>query len=250
MPTFLVIIIEILVRLVIGALFAAGAYWSFTAAKRHRVLGWIAAIFAFGSIGNIFIPSSYTPGNRITFTHTYTPQQAKAKAKHDKEAKQKAHQESIAKENKIRQQKRAKAIAAQKSVTGLSGLKKQVKKALHNDETIQTYKVSVKGVDTSKPYTANIFLKCTDVSGFKYSNADSDTVQVVKGIKKMHYKDFDQIGIIFVGNTVDQYGNKNKNTPLLKYRLKKTTISKIKPNNIQTIKPIADYYWHSKISDK
>lgn len=249
MPTFLIIIIEIFVRLLIVLLLAGGAYAAFTAKKRHRFWGCIAAICMVSVVLDIFIPSSYTPDNRFTFSHTYTPKQAESKKKAKQLADKKAASESVEKAIKAKKAKRAAAIAEQKSKTGINGLKKSVTKALKNNG-IQTYKVKVLGIDTSKPYTANIFLDCTNVSGFKYNYTKSDAIFVVSGIKKMNYKDFSKIGIIFTASTIDKYGNETKDTPLLKYHLKRDTISKINPHNIQDLEPVADYYWQSQISDK
>lgn len=78
MPTFLIIVIEVFVRLIITLLLVLGAYAAFTAKRSHKFWGTLAAICALATTVNIFIPSSYTPGNRITFTHTYTSEQAKA----------------------------------------------------------------------------------------------------------------------------------------------------------------------------
>lgn len=242
MPTFLIIIIEIAVRLIITLLLVWGAYAAFTAKRSHKFWGTLAAICALATAVNIFIPSSYTPGKRITFTHTYTPKQAKAHNAAVSESKKNAAKESAKKE-------KAAAIAKKKSKTGLTGLKKQVKAAL-KENSIQHYQVKVLGIDTAKPYTGNVFLNCTDSSGFKYKYGKSDALLVVKGIKNMNYKDFSKIGIIFTASTIDKYGNKNKETPLLKYQLKKNTLSQINANNIQSLEPVADYYWHSQISEK
>lgn len=131
-------------------------------------------------------------------------------------------------------------------VNGIEGLRYQVNKAEKKDG-VGDYKVKVEGQDTSKPYTANIFLNKAD--GYTYDTAKSNAITAVEGIKKMHYKDFSAIGIIFTTTMLDNYGGKHKNIKVLKYDLKKKTIEQIHPANISDLKPVADDFWRRPLEN-
>ncbi|MFD1455189.1 hypothetical protein ACFQ44_05750 [Levilactobacillus lanxiensis] len=249
MSTFFIIIFEILVRLLILALCLVGAYYLFRGMKSsHPILGTLIGILAIAVTVNIFIPSSYTPASRLTFKHHLTADQKAAAHSHSTEKAKEAETKSLEEARESSRQAHQRKQELKKQKTGLYGLKYQVNKAMKGN-AILTYKVKVMGVDSSKPYTANIFLQDKDAAGFKYGYAKSDAVTIMKGIKKANYQDFSKIGIIFTGDTVDKTGNKNSNTPLVKYRFTSKRISEINPDNMQSLTSVANYYWKSDISE-
>ncbi len=233
MPLFLIIIIEIFVRLLILAACATGAYFLFAGMKNsHPILGSLVGILALIVIFNIFVPSSYAAKNRMTFQHTYTAAEKKANHRHAVAASESriAASESRAKESSI--EKVAAAKQHIKETTGLSGLKYQVNKALKHDDVLAFYtssSVSVKGVDTSKPYFANIQINSNKES--KDTMKDS-AASVVKGIQKMKYSDFNTIKISYVQDLQDTYGHKEKNVPVIVYTFKPKTIKQMVPGNM------------------
>lgn len=249
MSIFLIIVFEVLIRLFLLALCVFGAYYLFTGMKNtHPVLGSVVGILALAIVFNIFLPSSYLPQNRITFQHHLTADQKASSHSQSVVNKKEAESKSLeeAKESSRKTKQRKQTLKKQKS--GLYGLKYQIKKSMKGN-AILTYKVKVLGIDSNKPYTANIFLQDEDAAGFKYDYAKSDAVTIMKGIKKTNYQDFSKIGIIFTGDTVDKLGNKNSNTPLVKYRFTSKRISEINPNNLQSLTSVANYYWRSDISE-
>lgn len=86
MPTFIIITIEILVRILLLAVLLWGTYALFTAKKRHSLWGLICGILAVAVLVNIFIPSSYSAKNRLTFSHTDTTQKSSNSKSADKKA--------------------------------------------------------------------------------------------------------------------------------------------------------------------
>lgn len=250
MPFFLIITIEIFVRLLILAACVIGAYFLFAGMKNsHPILGSLVGILALIVVFNIFVPSSYAAKNRMTFQHTYTAAEKKANRRHAVAASESriAASESRAKESSI--EKVAAAKQHIKETTGLSGLKYQVKKAMKGN-SIQQYDITVLGQTENKPYSANVFLQDKDVAGFKYDNAKTDAVTVLNGIQHFDYKEYKKIGIIFTADTINSYGNKDKKTPLVKYQFMPNRIEKIDTENVDNLAPIANYYWKSDIADK
>lgn len=250
MPHFLIILIEVLVRLTLLAIALFGTYYLFKGMKnRHAILGAIVGVVSLSIAVNMFIPSSYAAKNRITFQHSYTSAESESNESHAESASESrdAASESRAKEAEKKSLESAKRHAKQS--TGLYGLKYQVKKALKS-EHVQNYDVTVLGQVDSKPYTANVFLQDKDVSGFKYDNAKMDAISVLNGIQHFKYNGYKKIGVIFTADTIDSYGQKNKKTPLVKYQLTPKTIKKVNTDNVDNLAPIADYYWKSQISDK
>lgn len=118
MDTFFIIAFEVLVRLLLLGLCALGAYYLFIGMKSsHPILGTITGILAIAITVNIFMPSSYLPGNRITFQHHLTADQAS-----ESREKSSSKEESQAAAAESKSLKRAessskKAVAHAKSVS-------------------------------------------------------------------------------------------------------------------------------------
>ncbi|MGF7436813.1 hypothetical protein [Lentilactobacillus senioris] len=129
MPIFLVIIIEIFVRLIVAGLLAWLTFYLY--GKRSKWL-YVSGLFAIVVAINILIPSSYTPNNRLTFSHTYTAEQAKQRkvnAEKKEESKKNAKQESHA---KAESQKVISSEAKEKSE-----VKASIVESNHNKNTVK-----------------------------------------------------------------------------------------------------------------
>lgn len=118
MSTFFIIVFEVIVRLLIAGICATGAYYLFRGAKSpHVIIGSLVSILAIVTTINIFVPSSYTPGNRLTFTHHLTTQQAAesraSSASRAKASSKKSESKSLAKAKASSK----KAVAHAKSIS-------------------------------------------------------------------------------------------------------------------------------------
>lgn len=208
----------------------------------HHVWGILVGLFALGLFITIFTPSSYAAKNRITFQHTYTAAERKANHKHAVAASKSriASSESSAKESSIKKTSDAKQHV--KETTGLSGLKYQVDKSLRHDNVLANYSpVKVLGIDTIKPYYANIEINSNKES--KDTMKDS-AASVIKGIQKTKYSDFDTIKISYIQDLQDVYGHKEKNVPVIIYTFKPKTIKQMVPDNMSSsdVIHVADNY--------
>lgn len=226
MPHFLIILTEIIVRLVLLVITVTGTYYLFKGMKnRHAVWGSLVGLLSLSVAVNLLTPSSYTAKNRITFQHAYTKAERESNQKHAASAS-----ESRAKNASERAEASRKLHI--KQTTGLSGLKYQVNKSLKHDDVLASYSpVKVLGVDTSKPYFANIQVHSNSESK---DTMKSSAVSVVKGIKKMHYHDFNTIKVSYLQDLQDTYGNSDKNVPVMVYTFKPKTIEAINPDNISS----------------
>jgi len=164
--------------------------------------------------------------------YTNTPE---GKAEQAQEDRQDAKEYSIDQAKK----KQFKKTVYKNTHVGIKGLNYQVKQSLKKDG-IDQYKVSTKGIDTTKPYTAVVTLNKAD--GYMYGTAKVDALTALKGIKKIDYKDFSNIEIMFTTTMVNNYGNETKNVPVLKYGLSKEVISKSNPDNMTDLKDVATSY--------
>ncbi|HIW72408.1 MAG TPA: hypothetical protein H9875_07265 [Candidatus Levilactobacillus faecigallinarum] len=144
MSTFFIIIFEIIVRIIIAGACAAGAYYLFRGMKNpHVIIGSIVGIAAIATTINIFIPSSYTPSNRLTFTHHLTSKQA---------AESRAKSSSRADDSAIRAESKslAKAKASSKKAVAHA---KAISTSKRNESIVQSLsgkKVKVGGISYEK----------------------------------------------------------------------------------------------------
>ncbi|KJW12834.1 hypothetical protein [Levilactobacillus spicheri] len=144
MSTFFIIIFEIIVRLVFGALFAVGAIYLFKGMKNsHPILGAISGLLTVGAVVSIFTPSSYLPQNRVTFTHHLTSQQAA-------ESRAKSSNRADASSKRAESKSLAKAKASSKKAVAHA---KSISTSKRNESIVQSLsgkKVKVGGISYEK----------------------------------------------------------------------------------------------------
>lgn len=144
MSTFFIIIFEIIVRILLVALCAGGAVYLFIGMKNsHFILGGIAGLLAIVVTVNIFMPSTYTPNNRLTFKHHLTTQQAA-------ESRAQSSSRAIASSKKAESKSLASAKAASKESLAHA---KSVSTSKRNASIVQSLsgkKVKVGGISYEK----------------------------------------------------------------------------------------------------
>ncbi|WP_461243023.1 hypothetical protein [Secundilactobacillus muriivasis] len=151
------------------------------------------------------------------------------------------------------QSKSSQSISQSTTTNGnntLSDLKKSVKKYINNqDSLIYSYSVSVNGMDSVKPYVANIIIKDNKDSQESFALATAD---IIKGIKKITYQNYSNIKITFESDLVDQYGTTVRNCNVLTYNFNKSTLNQIENTDNLTpskLKVIADSYYKRSLKN-
>ncbi|CAJ1227055.1 hypothetical protein LZY01_23870 [Levilactobacillus zymae] len=151
MSTFFIIIFEIIVRVLIVGACAVGAYYFFRVTKSpHVIIGSIIGVVAVAVAFNIFIPSSYTPGNRITFTHHLTSQQAAESRAKSSDRADAASMEAEASSKRAESKSLERAKASSKQAAAHAKSISTSKKNESTAESLSGNKVKVGGISYEK----------------------------------------------------------------------------------------------------